>query len=104
MTTMPPTSHPDAERNEVMKRVAHPTPPRKAGRSFYAHLHDDSGILAMHNGQVLFFSYDGPITPISSDAGLVVLGEASLADTQILLERLHGGRAWIVTHRAQEVA
>jgi hypothetical protein len=75
-----------------------------AQKSFYAHLHDDSGILAQHDGQVLFFSYDGPITPVTSAAGLVVLGEASLADTQILLDRWHGGRAWICTHRAQEVA
>jgi hypothetical protein len=33
-----------------------------------------------------------------------VLGECGLADTQQLMDRLHGGYAQIATHRAQEAA
>jgi hypothetical protein len=32
------------------------------------------------------------------------LGEVGLCETQALLDRLHGGAAWIATHRLQEVA
>jgi hypothetical protein len=76
---------------------------QKPRKSFYAHLHDDSGILALHDGRVLFFSYDGPITPVSSYAGLVVLGEAALADTQVVLDRMHGGPVGVCTSRRMEV-
>jgi hypothetical protein len=74
-------------------------------KSFYAQLNHESGILGQHDGKVLWFSYeDGRIVEVTSYAGLVVLAEAGVADTQALQDTLHGGAAWIVTHRAQEVA
>ena len=74
-------------------------------KSFYAHLHGVSGILGQHHDQVLFFSYeDGAIVEVTSDAGLVVLAEAGLADTQQLLDTLRGGPALIACTRLQEVA
>jgi len=33
-----------------------------------------------------------------------VLGECGLAATQAAMDKLHGGAAWIATHRLQEVA
>jgi hypothetical protein len=72
-----------------------------AQKSFYAHLHGDSGILGKHNDQVLFFSYEtGAIVEVTSYAGLTVLGEAGSADTQQILDRLHGGYAAIACSRA----
>jgi hypothetical protein len=72
-----------------------------AQKSFYAHLHNESGILGTHADQVLFFSYEtGAIVEVTSYAGLTVLGEAGSADTQQLLDRLHGGYAAIACSRA----
>jgi hypothetical protein len=72
-----------------------------AQKSFYAHLHGDSDILGKHNDQVLFFSYEtGAIVEVTSYAGLTVLGEAGSADTQQILDRLHGGYAAIACSRA----
>ena len=74
-------------------------------KNFYAHLHGESGILGQHDGKVLWFSYeDGRIVEVTSYAGLVVLAEAGLADTQALMDELHGGAAAIACTRAQEVA
>ena len=83
-----------------MQTVAQPAP-----KSFYAHLNGVSGILGQHHDQVLFFSYDdGAIVEVTSYAGLVVLAEAGLADTQQLLDTLHGGPAQVACSRLQEVA
>jgi hypothetical protein len=50
---------------------------------------------------VLFFSYEtGAIVEVTSYAGLTVLGEAESADTQQILDRLHGGYAAIACSRA----
>jgi len=81
-----------------MASVTQKQPPSK---SFYAHLHGTSGILGQLDGQILFFSYeDGQITPVTSYAGLTVLGEAGLTDGQQLIDRLHGGAAAIACARA----
>jgi hypothetical protein len=75
-----------------------------AEKSFYSHLNGESGILGKHGEQVLFFSYEtGAIVAITSYAGLTVLGQADLADTQALLDRLHGGAARVATTRQIEV-
>jgi hypothetical protein len=76
-----------------------------AQKSFYAHLHGVSGILGKHQDQVLFFSYEtGAIVEVTSYAGLTVLGEAGIADTQQIRDRLHSGYAAIACSRAMEVA
>ena len=77
------------------------TVPRKA---FYSHLQGVSGILAQVDDQVLFFSYeDDAITPVTSYVGLVVLGEAGIADCQQGLDRMHGGYAAIACSREEGV-
>jgi len=82
-----------------MLTVAHPTP-----KSFYAHLRGESGILGQHAGKVLWFSYeDGYIVEVTSYADLVVLGEAAIADTQALLDALHGGATAMACSRQMEV-
>jgi hypothetical protein len=73
-------------------------------KSFYAHLHHESGILGQHEGKVLWFSYEtGRIVEVTSSAGLVILGEAAIADTQTLMDELHGGSAAIACSREEGV-
>jgi hypothetical protein len=73
-------------------------------KSFYAHLHGESGILGKHNDQVLWFSYEtSRIVEVTSYAGLTVLGEAGLADTQALMDELHGGYATVACSREEGV-
>jgi hypothetical protein len=77
---------------------------RKPPKSFYAHYHGDSGILGQHHGQVYWFSYqDGRVVEVTSSAGLTVLGEAGLADTQEIMDLLQGGYAALACGRSQEV-
>jgi hypothetical protein len=77
-----------------------------APKSFYAHLFDEAGVLAKVDGDLMFFSDAGTIVVVEpADINfLTVLGECGLANTQQLMDRLHGGYAAIATHRAQEVA
>jgi hypothetical protein len=83
-----------------MATVANPTAPRKA---FRATLRDEAGVLAKVDGAILFFAEDGQVIEVEPEdcAWLCVLGEVGLAQTQALMDRLHGGAAWIATHRAQ---
>jgi hypothetical protein len=77
-----------------------------APRSYFANLYDEAGTLAKVNGELMFFSDDGEAMIVVEPADvnfLVVLGETGIAQTQALMDRLHGGAAWIATHRAQEV-
>ena len=46
---------------------------------------------------------DGYIVEVTSYAGLVVLGEAAIADTQALLDALHGGATAMACSRQMEV-
>src|SRR5262249_32548789 len=83
-------------RNRTMATIPH--------KSFYAHLRGVSGILGQHTGQVLWFSYEtGRIVEVTSYAGLTVLGEAAVADTQALMDELHGGAAAIACSREEGV-
>jgi hypothetical protein len=77
-----------------------------APKSFFANLYDEPGTLAKVDGELVFFADHGAITAVEpSDINfLVVLGEVGLSTTQRLMDRLHGGAAWIATHRSQEVA
>jgi hypothetical protein len=88
-----------------MASVLNVTTTRKAPKAFYAHLNGLSGILGQHGGTVWWFSYqDGQVVEVTSTAGLVVLGEAGLADAQELMDLLHGGYAALACARRQEVA
>jgi hypothetical protein len=77
-----------------------------ARKVFFANLYDESGVLAKVNGELVFFADNGAITTVEpSDCNfLVVLGECGIAQTQQLMDRLHGGAAWIATHRQMGVA
>jgi hypothetical protein len=77
-----------------------------APESFYAHLFDASGVLAQVGNALVFFGDDGAITTVEPRmiTCLTVLGEVGVSETQALADRLHGGAAWIATHRQMEVA
>jgi hypothetical protein len=89
-----------------MATVAASTTSRKAPRAYHAILDDTHGALTQVSGQLYFFSDAGDITAVEPEHlnFLVVLGEIGLADTQQIMDHLHGGAAWIATHRVQEVA
>ena len=73
-------------------------------KSFYAHLKGESSLLGKHQDQILWFSYEtGRIVEVISYAGLTVLGEAAVADTQALMDALHGGAAAIACSREEGV-
>ena len=78
-----------------------------APKSFYAHLFDDSGILAKVDGELVFFSDDdATITTVEPSMinFLCVLGEVGAADTQRIMDVIvHGGYATVACGRSQEV-
>ena len=76
-----------------------------AQKSFYAHLFDESGVLAKVDGELTFFADSGAISVVEpADINfLVVLGEVGLANTQQNMDRLHSGPAAIACARQQEV-
>jgi hypothetical protein len=78
----------------------------KINKAFYAHLYEDSGVLAKVDGELMFFGDAGDITTVepSMITFLTVLGEVGLSECQALMDRLHGGAAWTCTHRQMEVA
>lgn len=84
--------------------TTHSTTRPAAPKAFYSILNDQHGILAQVDGTVYHMSPEtGDITPVTSYAGLTVLGEVGLADTQKILDRLHGGYAATACSRAQEI-
>ena len=90
-----------------MQTVANPTLSRKPAKAFRATLRDEAGTLAKVDGEILFFNdVTGAILTIEPEdcVWLCVLGEIGLADTQQLMDRLHGGAARIACTRLQEVA
>jgi len=78
-----------------------------AAKSFYAHLFDESGVLARVDNALVFFSDAGAITTVEPSMinFLTVLGEVGLADTQRFLDVVvHGGYAHVACDRQMEVA
>jgi hypothetical protein len=87
-----------------MQTVAQPT---VAPKVFYAHFHDQAGMLGTVNQTIVFIADDShEMTVIEPEdcTWLVALGEVGMADAQAAHDRIAGGAAWIATHRAQEVA
>jgi hypothetical protein len=78
---------------------------QKSNKAFRATVYDQAGTLVKVNGQVYFLTNDD-VVPFEVEMApfTCVLGEVGLAETARLLDTLHGGTAWIATHRAQEVA
>lgn len=80
-----------------MTKVARTQAPSK---TYYAHLNSVEGALTKVDDVIYFFAtLSGTITPVSSYAGLTVLGEIGFSDTQALMDDLHGGLAQIATSR-----
>jgi hypothetical protein len=74
-----------------------------AQKSFFAHLFDQSGVLAKVNGELVFFGDDDTITTVEPSMinFLTVLGETGISNTQALLDRLHGGYAAVACSREE---
>ena len=54
---------------------------------------------------MIYVVTDDDVQPFEVEmAPFTLSGEVGLADCQQLMDRLHGGAAWITTHRLQEVA
>jgi len=89
-----------------MQTLTQTSASRKISKAFYAHLYDQAGALAKVDGQILFMSSDtGAITTIEPEhcTFLTVLGEIGLADTQKLMDEMHGSYPAICTTRQMEV-
>jgi len=85
-----------------MAIIAASTPARKTPPVYRAHCYDEPGALAKIDGTIYFFSDTGTITEIepADCPWITVLGNAAIAETQAILDRLHGGAAHICTSRA----
>ena len=86
-----------------MQTVATSTASRKAPRAYRATLRDEAGTLAKLDGEILFFNDEtGDIITIEPEdcVWLCVLGEIGLADTQKIMDEIHGGYAAITCSRA----
>ena len=81
-------------------------PPRKAPRAYRAIQDETAGTLTQLDGILYFFSDAGDFTTVEPAHlnFLTILGEVGLAETQQILDAMHGGCAWIATHRQMEVA
>jgi hypothetical protein len=79
-----------------MATIAQPTI-----RAKYALVYDEAATIAKVNDVLYFFGDDGSITLYEAALApyLCVLGDCQTADTQQILDRLHGGPAAICTHR-----
>jgi len=88
-----------------MAIIAPSTPTRKAPPVYRAHVYDEPGALAKIEGIIYFFSDSGTITEVEPTdcPWITILGQAALAETQAILDRLHGGAAAVCTSRAMEV-
>ena len=90
-----------------MATVLETTPTRKPLKAYFAHLYDEAGVITKVGGQVIFMRYeDGALIDFEPEMAnfLVVLGECGIAQTQVLMDRLHGGAAAIACQRQMEVA
>ena len=89
-----------------MATVLETPAPRKPLKVFRATLRDEAGALTKIDGEILFFNdVTGDIVTIEPEdcVWLAVLGEIGLADTQALMDRLHGGAAAVACSREEGV-
>ena len=80
---------------------------RTPSKAFYAVLFEDQGVIAKVDGTIYFMhSTTGELLELEPPMCnfLTVLGQVGLADTQQLMDRLHGGYAGVCTSRQMEVA
>jgi len=74
-------------------------------KAFYAHVYDQAVTLVKTAGQI-WVVREASIEPFEIEMApfTCVLGEVGLSESARIMDRVHGGAAWIATHRAQEVA
>jgi len=85
-----------------MTTVAETATGGKPAKAYYAHLYDEAGTLAKVEGVIYFLVPEtGTITAIEPEhcPFLTVLGEIGLADTQRIMDAIHGGLATVCTSR-----
>jgi hypothetical protein len=75
-------------------------------KAFYCVLFDQHGILGKVDGTIYFFGADGEIITYEPEMAnfCTVLGRTDIADTQKIMDQLHGGAAALCTSRQMEVA
>jgi hypothetical protein len=74
-------------------------------KAFYCVLFDQHGILGKVDGSIYFFGDDGEIITYEPEMAnfCTVLARTDIADTQKIMDQLHGGAAAICTSRQMEV-
>jgi len=76
---------------------------RKPGKSFYCTLYDENGIITkLPDGVIYFFNPDaGSLTEYTPEMApwTCILGEAAIADTQAIMDTMHGSYAKIACSR-----
>jgi hypothetical protein len=103
MNRSPQPLKPGKDSDMATATVPQPTTSGKPTKAFYAHLYDQPGVLAKVEGVIYFMQPDtGTITAVEPAmcTFLTVLGEIGLADTQRLMDELHGGLVTLCTSRA----
>ena len=72
----------------------------------YATVYDAPARIAKVNGALYVIYDDGRIEPFEVEMApfTVVLGDVTMAETQAIMDRMHGGAAMICCTRRQEVA
>ena len=85
-----------------MASVATPAP--KSNNAFRATVYDQAGTLVKVDGQIWFMTEDD-VVPFEVEMApfTCVLGECGLADTQAVMDKLHGGAVGVCLTRRQEV-
>jgi hypothetical protein len=86
-----------------MQTVALAEPTVKA---FYCTVYDQDAIIGKIDGRIYQFGTDGSVTDFEPEMApwVCILGRTDLADTQRLMDLMHGGAAGIALNRQMEVA
>jgi hypothetical protein len=79
--------------------------PAKNVKAFYGFLETEHGVFTMLDGVVVFMASETEeLRVVERGMAWQMCGEVGLSECQAVLDRMHGGAAWIATHRMQEVA
>lgn len=74
-------------------------------RAFFGFLENVHGVFMMTDGVVIHMASETEeLRVVEAGMSWQALGEVGLAEAARVLDKLHGGAAWIATHRMQEVA
>jgi hypothetical protein len=74
-------------------------------KAFYGFLESEHGIFTMLDGVVVFMASETEeLRIVEHGMAWQMCGEVGLAEAARVLDKMHGGAAWIATHRMQEVA